>query len=173
VRTTQGVFEDHLRLRKQDDPESDIERNYAEDAVVMSNFGIFHGRDGVRRSEQLLHEQLLSGRHYTYVQCLTDQEIAFEKWDGSSANTQVKDGIDFFVIRNGYIQLQLIYYAPCEPLFCVGSCPGREPDRTVSGLPPGDSAEAAAGRGKHCQHRLRECPSLTRDGYSVLRGKKR
>lgn len=112
VRSTQDVFEDHLRLREQDDPNTDIERNYAEDVVVMSNFGIFHGRDGVRHSEDLLHKQLPSGRHYTYIQCLTDQEIAFEKWDGESEQTQVKDGIDFFVIRGGYIQLQLIYYKP-------------------------------------------------------------
>ena len=35
-----------------------------------------------------------------------------------------------------------------------GSRPGREPDRTVSGVPPGDSADAATGRGKHCQHGL-------------------
>jgi len=54
----------------------------------------------------------LPQRHYTYVQCLTDQEIAFEKWDGSSVQTQVKDGIDFFLIREGHIQLQLIYYKP-------------------------------------------------------------
>jgi hypothetical protein len=111
-RSTKEVFEDHLRLRKQGDPETDIERNYAEDVIVMSNFGTFHGRDGVRHSEQLLHQQLPSGRHYTYVQQLTDQEIAFEKWDGESERFRVKDGIDFFVMRNGLIQLQLIYYQP-------------------------------------------------------------
>ena len=112
VRSTQEVFEDHLRLRKQGDPEMDVERNYAEDVVVMSNFGIFHGREGVRHSEDMLHQQLPSGRHYTYVQCLTDQEIAFERWDGESGHIHVKNGIDFFVIRRGYIQLQLIYYQP-------------------------------------------------------------
>ena len=110
-RSTQEVFEDHLRLRKQGDGEADIKRNYAEDVVVMSNFGIFHGHDGVRHSEDLLHQQLPQ-RHYTYVQSLTDQEIAFEKWDGESEHTQVKDGIDFFLIRGGYIELQLIYYKP-------------------------------------------------------------
>lgn len=112
ARSTQEVFEEHLRLRQQGDYDTDIERNYAEDVVVMSNFGIFHGRDGVHHSEQLLHQQLPSSRHYTYVQCLTDKEIAFEKWDGESEYMQVKDGIDFFVIREGYIQLQLIYYKP-------------------------------------------------------------
>jgi len=112
MRTTQEVFEDHLRLRKQGDAESDIQRNYAGDVVVMSNFGIFHGHDGVRHSEQLLHQQLPSGRRYTYVQSLTDQDIAYERWDGESGQTQVKNGIDFFLIRGGYIQLQLIYYKP-------------------------------------------------------------
>jgi hypothetical protein len=112
VRSTHDVFEDHLQLRKQGNAEKDVERNYAEDVVVMSNFGTFHGRDGVRHSEELLHQQLPSGRRYTYNQCLTDQEIAFEKWNGESEHMQVRDGIDFFVIRRGYIQLQLIYYKP-------------------------------------------------------------
>ncbi len=112
IRSIQDVLEDHLRLCKQGNPETDIERNYAEDVVVMSNFGIFHGRDGVRHSEQLLHQQLSSGWHYTYEQCLTDQEVAFERWNGESKDFQVKDGIDFFLIREGLIQLQLIYYQP-------------------------------------------------------------
>jgi hypothetical protein len=112
-RSTKEVFEDHLRLRKQGDLETDIERNYAEDVIVMSNFGIFHGHEGVRRSAQLLRQQLPQ-RNYTYVQHLADQEIAFEKWDGSSEQTQVKNGIDFFVIREGYIEMQLIYYKPIQ-----------------------------------------------------------
>lgn len=112
VRSTQEVFEDHLRLRQQGDPETDVERNYAGDVVVMSNFGVFHGYDGVQRSEEMLHQQLPSGRHYTYVHCLTDQDIAFERWDGESEHVHVKNGIDFFLIRDGCIRLQLIYYKP-------------------------------------------------------------
>jgi hypothetical protein len=54
----------------------------------------------------------LPTRHYTYEQCLTDQEIAFERWDAATAQVQVKNGIDFFLIRDGRIQLQLIYYKP-------------------------------------------------------------
>ncbi len=111
IRSTQEVFADHLQQRKQDDLETDIQRNYAEDVVVMSPFGTFHGHDGVRQSGHILQQQLPS-RNYTYDQCLTDQEIAFERWDGSSQEMHVKNGIDFFLIRNGYIQLQLIYYQP-------------------------------------------------------------
>ncbi len=67
TRTTQEAFEDHLRLRQQGDAQTDIERNYAQDVVVMSNFGIFHGHEGVRHSMEPLHKQLSSDRHYTYV----------------------------------------------------------------------------------------------------------
>ena len=112
VRSTDEVFQDHLHKRKQGDLESDIAQNYAQDVVVMSNFGIFHGHDGVRQSESILHQQLPSGRHYTYVQSLTDQSIAFEKWDGTSSRMHVKDGVDFFIIKDGLIQLQLIYSKP-------------------------------------------------------------
>ena len=112
VRSTDEVFQDHLRRREQGDLESDIAQNYAQDVVIMSNFGTFHGHDGVRQSESILHQQLPSGRHYTYVQSLTDQSIAFEKWDGTSTRMHVKDGVDFFIIKDGRIQLQLIYYKP-------------------------------------------------------------
>jgi hypothetical protein len=110
-RSTEEVFADHLQLRKQGDVEADIQRNFAEDVVIVSEFGTFHGRDGIRQSNDLLHQQLPS-KNYTYEQCLTDQDIAFERWDGSSQDMQVKNGIDFFLIQDGYIQLQLIYYKP-------------------------------------------------------------
>lgn len=112
LRSTQQVFDEHLRLRRSGDFETDITRNYAKDVIVMSNFGIFNGHEGVRHSAELLQEQLPKGRHYTFDQCLTDQEIAFEKWDGDSEHFQVDGGIDFFVIREGLIQMQLIYYQP-------------------------------------------------------------
>lgn len=67
TRTTQETFEDHLWLRQQGDAQPDIERNYAQDVVVMSNFGIFHGHDGVRHAMELLHKQLPSSWHYTSV----------------------------------------------------------------------------------------------------------
>jgi len=100
-----------LQLRKQGNVETDIQRNFAEDIVVMSEFGTFHGHDGVRQSKDLLHKQLPT-KNYTYAHSLTDQDIAFERWDGSSQKMQVKNGIDFFLIRDGFIQLQLIYYKP-------------------------------------------------------------
>ena len=112
TRSTEEVFKSHLRERERGDLESDIRQNYAQDVVVMSNFGIFHGHGGVRQSVAILHQQLPSGRHYTFVQTLTDQSIAFEKWDGSSSRMQVKNGGDFFIIKDGLIQLQLIYYKP-------------------------------------------------------------
>jgi len=110
-RSTEEVFADHLELCKQGDLEADIQRNFAEDVVIVSEFGTSHGRDGVRQSNDLLHQQL-STKNYTYEQILTGQDIAFERWDGASQGMQVKNGIDFFLVQDGYIQLQLIYYKP-------------------------------------------------------------
>lgn len=111
TRSTHDVFQDHLQLRKRGDLETDIQRNFAEDVVVLSEFGTFHGHDGVRQSNALLHKQLPT-RNYTCEQELTDQDIAFERWEASSQKEQVKDGIDFFLIKDGLIQAQLIYYKP-------------------------------------------------------------
>lgn len=66
VRTTVEVFEDHLRLRERHAVEEDIARNYAEDVVLLTLEGVFHGHDGVRHTSQTLHE-LLPGGHYDYL----------------------------------------------------------------------------------------------------------
>jgi len=46
-RTTEEVFLDHLEHRKAGRLDLDIERNYAPDVMIVSNFGTFFGHTGV------------------------------------------------------------------------------------------------------------------------------
>ena len=52
-RSTQEVFEDHLRQRQGKALEEDLARNYAVDVVVFCAHGLHHGHDGVRQTARL------------------------------------------------------------------------------------------------------------------------
>ena len=110
-RTTQEVFDDHFFLRTEDRLEDDILRNYAENVVIVSNFGTFFGHDGVRHSASLLH-MLLPTYRYRISSFYAHGEVAFEEWEADAPNVTVKEGIDAFIIKRGKIGVQTIYYEP-------------------------------------------------------------
>ena len=108
------VFEDHLKLRLAGDTERDVQRNFSPDVVVLSTYGVFRGHDGVRRSAELLSAQLGQSK-YQYKIKLTVDDIAFLEWSAQGDRATVKDGVDSFVIRNGLIVAQTIYYRLLPP----------------------------------------------------------
>ncbi len=112
-RSTEEVFNDHFALRKAGRLEDDIKRNYAKNVMIVSNFGSFFGHEGVRHSASLLH-MLLPTEKYRLSSLFTHGEVAFEEWQGDAPEVSVKEGIDGFIIKNGKIVVQTIYYEP-EP----------------------------------------------------------
>jgi hypothetical protein len=56
TRSTVEVFEDHLALRLAGEVERDIQRNYAEDVVLITLDGIFRGHNGVRHCCGILND---------------------------------------------------------------------------------------------------------------------
>jgi hypothetical protein len=56
ARSSEEVFEDHLRLAGEHRFEEDIERNVSPDCVVLERRGVFRGHDGVRELARLLDE---------------------------------------------------------------------------------------------------------------------
>jgi hypothetical protein len=110
TRSTQDVFDDHLRLREAGETEQDIARNYAEDVVVLSGSGINHGHDGVRTTATIL-KKYMPGGSWEYRVRLVNGNYAFLQWAGRSTEGKVVfDGADSFVIRDGRIVFQSIYY---------------------------------------------------------------
>ena len=110
-RSTRDVLEDHLRLRCQGvgRVEEDIARNYAEDVVLLTGLGVSRGHEGVRRSAQVLHEQLPCAR-YQFRTKLVDGEMAFLEWTACCPTGSVEDGADSFIIRHGRIVAQTVHY---------------------------------------------------------------
>lgn len=108
-RSTQEVFDDHLRLAGEHRFDDDIERNVSPECVVLERRGIFRGRDGVRQLAELLAQELPDAP-YTYTNRLVDGRVAFLEWTAEADHARVRDGADSFLIEDGWIVAQTIHY---------------------------------------------------------------
>jgi hypothetical protein len=108
-RSTEEVFEDHLRQSVEGSIETDLARNYAQDLVILTGRGIYRGHHGLRQLAKLLNEQL-QGASMSYCAKLVDGEFAFLEWTAESAHARVEDGADSYVVRDGRIIAQTIHY---------------------------------------------------------------
>ena len=113
-RSTAEVFEDHLRLAAEGDLEGDLARNVAEDIVLLTPRGIFHGHSGVRELARQLMDEVPNGE-WRYGQQLVEGRIAFLGWTVATGPFRVPDGADSFVIEDGKIQAQTIHYTVTDP----------------------------------------------------------
>jgi hypothetical protein len=92
------------------DFETDLARNFAEDVVLLTGYGIYHGHDGVRAKARLLGEQLPQGR-WTYRTVMAEGELGFLGWSAEADNgARVLDGADSYLIKDGLIHAMTIHY---------------------------------------------------------------
>ena len=108
-RSTREVLERHLMLRRQGKTDEDVAENYAEDAVLITGYSVFHGRESVRASADILYQQLHDAR-YIYRTQLVYGEVAFLEWTAENGDVAVEDGADSYHIRDGRILVQTIQY---------------------------------------------------------------
>ncbi len=108
-RSTIEVFEDHLDLALKGDVATDIARNFSDECVLLTGYGVFRGHEGVREAADLLARQLPDAR-FEYVTRLFHDEVAFLEWRGYSEEAGVDDGADSFFIRDGRIRVMTIHY---------------------------------------------------------------
>lgn len=109
ARSTREVLAGHLHQSVAGDVETDLQRNYSRDAVVLVGFGVFRGHEGLREANRLLQAQL-PGATYEYRTPLESGEIAFLEWSAHSDSAHVEDGADSYHVRDGRIQVQTIHY---------------------------------------------------------------
>jgi hypothetical protein len=108
-RSTEEVFEDHLRLRVEGRLEDDLRRNYAEDVVLLTVNSNACGHDAIRMSADRLREQLPQSR-FEFIKKQVNGRFAMLVWRATSARFSAVDGADGFVIEDGLIRLQTIHY---------------------------------------------------------------
>lgn len=109
ARTAEEVFDDHLALAGEHRFEEDIERNVAPHCVILERRGIFRGREGARALAEQLEEEL-PGAPYTYTNRMVADRVALLEWTARAEHTLVRDGVDSFVIEDGWIVAQTIRY---------------------------------------------------------------
>lgn len=109
MRSTADVFSDHLLIRAagHENIERDVRQNYSRDCVIITNFGTFHGHDGVKRCAAIL-ERDVPPTNYIYTLRLVHGEIAYLEW---KVEDYVEDGSDTFHIKDGKILVQTIRYS--------------------------------------------------------------
>lgn len=114
-RTARDVLEDHLRLADAWDFETDLARNFSEDIVLLTGYGVFRGIEGVREKVRLLGQHLPQGR-WTYRTVLAEGEMGFLEWTAEAENgARVEDGADSYLIQGGRIRAMTIHYTVIPP----------------------------------------------------------
>jgi len=109
-RSASAVFEEHLELAQKGGIEEDLNRNYSKDIVLLTNYGTFHGYEGVKEAAKLLEKQLPKGI-YDYKLRLCHEKMCFLHWTGDSEESYILDGADSFLIEEGKIKVQTIFYS--------------------------------------------------------------
>ena len=113
-RSPREVLDDHLELAKTREFDTDVERNFAEDIVLMTTYGVFRGVSGLREKIALLNAQMPGGI-WTYHQILVEKNLGFLEWSGIAENgARVQDGADSYLIFDGKIQAMTIHYTVLE-----------------------------------------------------------
>jgi hypothetical protein len=108
-RSTKQVFEDHLKLRVEGDLEADLQRNYADNVILLTENSNAVGHDAIRMSAGRLAEQLPNSK-FEFLSKQVSGPYALLIWRAKSDRYDVIGGADTFLIENGEIKMQSIHY---------------------------------------------------------------
>ena len=86
-----------------------IDPNFHKSVVLLCEHGALRGREAIRQSAADLSHQLPRAR-FDYKTRLVDGEVGYLLWSAESDGLRVPEGADSYVIRNGRIVMQSIYY---------------------------------------------------------------
>lgn len=109
MRTTEEVLKDHLELSKKGSIEEDLHRNFSKDLILLTTHGIDKGHEGLRELNKMLIKDFPEAE-FNYINFLFEDEIAFLEWTAYSDSSQIDDGADSYIVREGLIIAQTIHY---------------------------------------------------------------
>lgn len=108
TRTPQEVFGHHGQSLGAGDLE-EIVADYSDDAILIVQGKVFHGKDGARE----VFIQLLSdvpNAEWDLTQVF-DGDVLYLEWKAvSPEGRKVEDGIDTFIFEDGMIRVQTVVY---------------------------------------------------------------
>lgn len=108
-RSPREVLEDHLALRKANDLDEDIRRNYDPDVILLSLTAGRRGHDGVREMAAELQRDC-AGNDYDYDEVLVNGDVGMLVWSARCPQGSISDGTDSYIVRDGRIAVQTVHY---------------------------------------------------------------
>lgn len=108
LRSPQEIFACHGNALESGDPEA-IAANFAEDAMLITPWGVRQGREGVREIFTQFFADLPRAKWDLSAQTFAEDILLLE-WSAGSERNRVARGVDVFIFRNGMIQAQTIRY---------------------------------------------------------------
>lgn len=109
IKTPQEVIQSHLDLRLTGEIERDIAENYAPDVTIIDMEDTYRGHDGVRISAEILSKNIRDAS-YSYNRVVVEGNVGYLLWSARGAQVQVSCAMDSFVVENGKIVAQTIFY---------------------------------------------------------------
>ena len=107
-RSPTTVISDHLRCRAAGRLDDDLADNYSPDVLLLSAEGVNSGHDGVRRLAGELQRYVPADGFSVDLRVEADDTVLLV-WQGDGAR-RIDRGVDTFVVRDGKIVVQTIYY---------------------------------------------------------------
>jgi len=109
-RSASEVLWSHLDLAKEGSVDDDLAENFADDVIVLTRWGSFHGHRGMKELADRLAVEL-PDMEFVYEEVLVERDFGFLAWTAIASNgNRVDDGADSYVIRHGRIVAQSIHY---------------------------------------------------------------
>ena len=108
IATAQEVLNKHLEFSRSNS-EEDFLQCYREDSFLIMSGGVRRGLKEIRACYHQLNQELRNAR-YTYKVVIIEQDVGLLEWSADSDTHTVTDGVDSYVIQNGYIRAQTIHY---------------------------------------------------------------
>jgi hypothetical protein len=109
ARTTSEVLDDHLKQRSAGNLNEDLARNYAPEVILLCERGVHRGHEALRESAEKLWLQVRDAK-FEYPARHVAGEFALLKWRAEADDARAEHGADSFVIHDGKIVMQSIYY---------------------------------------------------------------
>jgi len=107
MRTTQEVWEHHCKAFANADIEEVI-ADFAENAVYVNADKVINGKEGIRAQYDNHFKNMEANASSTIVKETIAGEIVLFEWTFDSESVSIVDGVDTFVIREGFIQAQTV-----------------------------------------------------------------
>lgn len=107
MRTTREVWEHHCIAFANADID-DVMFDFADDAIYVTTNTVIKGKENIRKQYDSHFKSLEVGATSKIISETIDGEIVFFEWTADTPSIYIPDGVDTFVIRDGFIVAQTV-----------------------------------------------------------------